>query len=30
MFADLLEAKVLVEDYRDHNNHNRPHSALGY
>jgi transposase InsO family protein len=30
MFADLLEAKVLVEDYRDHYNHNRPHSALGY
>jgi putative transposase len=30
MFADLLEAKVLVEDYRDHYNHHRPHSALGY
>jgi hypothetical protein len=21
---------VLVEDYREHYNHNRPHSALGY
>jgi putative transposase len=30
VFADLLEAKVLVEDYREHYNHNRPHSALGY
>ncbi len=30
MFADLLEAKVLVEDYRSHYNHHRPHSALGY
>ena len=30
LFADLLEAKVLVEDYREHYNHNRPHSALGY
>ena len=30
VFADLLEAKVLVEDYRDHYNHQRPHSALGY
>src|SRR5215210_5154379 len=30
MFADLLEAKVLVEDYRGHYNHHRPHSALGY
>jgi putative transposase len=29
-FADLLEAKVLVEDYREHYNHDRPHSALGY
>jgi hypothetical protein len=25
-----LEAKVLVEDYRGHYNHHRPHSALGY
>jgi transposase InsO family protein len=30
VFADLLEAKVLVEDYREHYNHKRPHSALGY
>ena len=30
VFADLLEAKVLVEDYRGHYNHQRPHSALGY
>jgi len=25
-----LEAKVLVDDYREHYNHRRPHSALGY
>ena len=30
MFVDLLEAKVLIEDYRSHYNHRRPHSALGY
>jgi putative transposase len=30
MFVDLLEAKVLIEDYRGHYNHRRPHSALGY
>jgi transposase InsO family protein len=30
MFVDLLEAKVLIEDYRSHYNHQRPHSALGY
>ncbi len=30
VFTDLLEAKVLIEDYRDHYNHQRPHSALGY
>jgi transposase InsO family protein len=30
VFADRLEAKVLVEDYRGHYNHQRPHSALGY
>ena len=30
VFADLFEAKVLVEDYRDYYNHHRPHSALGY
>ena len=29
-FAGLVEAKVLVEDYRQHHNHLRPHSALGY
>ena len=29
-FASLLEAKVLVEDYRNHYNQRRPHSALGY
>ncbi len=26
----MLEAKVLVEEYRRHYNHERPHSALGY
>jgi hypothetical protein len=30
VFADLLEAKVLIEDYRGRYNHHRPHSALGY
>jgi putative transposase len=30
VFADLLEAKVLIEDYREHYNYQRPHSALGY
>ena len=30
IFADQLVAKVLVEDYCDHYNHHRPHSALGY
>jgi len=30
VFANLLEAKVLVEDYHGHYNHQRPHSALGY
>ena len=25
-----MEAKVLVEDYREYYNHNRPHSALDY
>jgi putative transposase len=30
VFADLLEARVLIEDYREHYNHHRPHSALGY
>ena len=30
VFANLLEAKVLVEEYRNHYNHERPHSALDY
>jgi transposase InsO family protein len=30
VFANLLEAKVLLEEYRQHYNHERPHSALGY
>jgi hypothetical protein len=30
VFADLLEAKVLVDDYCEHYNHQRPHSALVY
>jgi hypothetical protein len=30
VFVDLLEAKVLIEDYRLHYNHHRPHGALGY
>jgi putative transposase len=30
VFTDLLEAKVLVDDYRERYNHDRPHSALGY
>ena len=30
MFANLKEAKVLAEDYRDYYNHRRPHGALGY
>jgi transposase InsO family protein len=29
-FAGLVEAKVLAEEYREHHNHRRPHSALGY
>lgn len=29
-FANLKEAKVLAEDYRDHYNHHRLHGALGY
>ncbi len=28
--AGLVEAKVLVKEYREHYNHRRPHSALGY
>ncbi len=30
VFTNLLEAKVLVEEYRSHYNHERPHSSLGY
>jgi transposase InsO family protein len=29
-FTSLLEAKILVEGYRNHYNRERPHSALGY
>ena len=29
-FSTLAEAKVLVERWRWHDNHVRPHSALGY
>jgi transposase InsO family protein len=29
-FANLKEAKVLAEDYREHYKHNRPLGALGY
>ena len=25
-----MEAKVLIEDFRGHYDHRRPHSALGY
>ena len=28
--ANLNEAKVLAEDYREHYNHHRPHGALDY
>ena len=30
LFANLKEAQVLLEDYRGHYNHRRPHGALGY
>ena len=30
VFTGLLEAKVLIEEYREHYNQRRPHSALGY
>jgi putative transposase len=30
VFATLLEAKALLEEYRRHYNHERPHGALGY
>ena len=29
-FCSLTEAKVLMEEYRQHYNLRRPHSALGY
>jgi transposase InsO family protein len=30
LFANLKEAQVLLEDYRGHYNHHRPHGALSY
>lgn len=30
LFVTLKEAQVLLEDYREHYNHHRPHGALGY
>ena len=30
IFDTLLEAKVLIERWREHYNHVRPHSSLGY
>lgn len=30
LFFNLKEAQVLLEDYRKHYNHDRPHGALGY
>ena len=30
VFADLWEARVLIEDYRGHYNLHRTHNALGY
>lgn len=30
LFVNLKEAQVLLEDYRKHYNHERPHGALGY
>jgi transposase InsO family protein len=30
VFTSLMEARVLLEDYRKEYNHRRPHSALGY
>ena len=30
VFTSLVEAKVLVEEYRGHHNERRPHSALSY
>jgi transposase InsO family protein len=30
IFTTLLEAKVLIENWRKEYNHIRPHSSLGY
>jgi transposase InsO family protein len=30
LFINLKEAQVLLENYRKHYNHKRPHGALGY
>jgi putative transposase len=30
VFTSLVEAKVLAEEYREHHNERRPHSALSY
>ncbi|MGH7870386.1 MAG: IS3 family transposase, partial [Candidatus Dormibacteraceae bacterium] len=30
IFASLMEAKVLYQDWREHYNQHRPHSSLGY
>lgn len=30
LFINLREAQILLENYRDHYNHDRPHGALGY
>lgn len=29
-FHSLVEARVVIEQWRQHSNHERPHSALGY
>jgi transposase InsO family protein len=30
LFTSLVEARVVIEDYRGHYNHRRPHSSLDY
>jgi transposase InsO family protein len=30
LFTSLAEARVVIEDYREHYNHHRPHSSLDY
>jgi hypothetical protein len=30
VFTSLLEAKILIKEYKDHYNRERPHSAPGY